>query len=164
MVQKINYPNPEKIIEYNMLALNILKVKKADKPEVLSYARIKEVIEDCTEKKGDLYDKAVVLLKGIIQKHPFASGNRRTAFIVAKDFLLSNSENLRLKMILNTRKLCKAYARDTTAMRKLRSGWKMAKSGNSEDEIRYKIVVEELEKFDELIKGHRKLLLAIGRL
>lgn len=30
------------------------------------------------------------MLKQLIQKHPFASGNRRTAFIVIKDFLVSN--------------------------------------------------------------------------
>lgn len=29
-------------------------------------------------------------MKGLIQKHPFASGNRRTAFVVAEDFLLNN--------------------------------------------------------------------------
>ncbi len=51
-----------------------------------------EVIEGCKEVEGDIYDKAVFLLKGLIQKHPFASGNRRTAFIAAKDFLLKNNE------------------------------------------------------------------------
>jgi hypothetical protein len=49
-------------------------------------------------------------------------------------------------------------------MKKLRSGYNMARSENSKDNEKYKIVVEELNKFEELIKGHRKLLLAIGRL
>ena len=91
------YPTPEKIIEYNLLALEIIKVKKADKPKVLSRNKIVEVIKECEEKEGDIYDKAVVLLKGLIQKHPFASGNRRTAFITTKDFIISNNHKFSIK-------------------------------------------------------------------
>lgn len=96
-MRKIVYPIPEKIIEYNILALNILKVKKADKSEVLSYKKILDVIDSCINCKGDIYDKAVVLIKGLIQSHPFASGNRRTAFIVAKDFLVTNKAKIKIK-------------------------------------------------------------------
>jgi len=35
-MKKIIYPTPEEIIEYNILVLNILKVKKADKHGVLN--------------------------------------------------------------------------------------------------------------------------------
>jgi hypothetical protein len=38
----------------------------------------------------------------------------------------------------------------------------MEKSGNSKD--RCKIVEEEIEEFNKLIEGHRKLLQAIGEL
>ena len=40
----------------------------------------------------------------------------------------------------------------------------MEKSKNSEDELRYKIVLEELERFKKLVEGHKKLLFAIGNL
>ena len=40
----------------------------------------------------------------------------------------------------------------------------MAKSKNSEDKLKSKIAFEEIEHFNKLIKGHEKLLLAIGRL
>ena len=40
----------------------------------------------------------------------------------------------------------------------------MAKSMNSKDGKRHQIVVEELEHFEKLIEGHRKLLTAIGNL
>lgn len=93
---KIIYPAEEKIIEFNLLALNILKVKKADKPEVLSYRKISGAIESCKGTKGDLYDKAAILLKGLVQNHPFASGNRRTAFIATKDFLLTNKAKIKI--------------------------------------------------------------------
>ena len=40
----------------------------------------------------------------------------------------------------------------------------MAKSENSKDKERMKIVSEEIERFKSLIKGHEKLLTAIGKL
>ncbi len=40
----------------------------------------------------------------------------------------------------------------------------MAKSGNSKDKEKYKIVSEEIKYFNELIKEHRKILAAIGSL
>lgn len=92
----IKYPTPEKIIEYNFLALELIKVKKADQPKVLSLPRIKEVLEACENNPGDIYDKAVILLKGLVQKHPFASGNRRTAFIAVKDFIGRNKARLQI--------------------------------------------------------------------
>ena len=90
MEKEVKYPTAEQIIEYNVLALTLIKVKKADRPQVLSHARIELIIKNCKELEGDLYDKAICLLKGIIRLHPFASGNRRTAFIVAKEFLKEN--------------------------------------------------------------------------
>jgi len=40
----------------------------------------------------------------------------------------------------------------------------MAKSENSNDKEKIKIVSEEVEKFKNLIKGHEKFLTAIGKL
>jgi death-on-curing family protein len=97
MAENINYPTAEKIIEFNVLALIIIKAKKADSAEVLSKSKILMLLDECETKEGDIYDKALVLLKGIIQKHPFASGNRRTAFITMKYFLLNNSANFGIK-------------------------------------------------------------------
>ena len=96
-MEKIVYPTPEKIIEYNLLVLSIIKVKKADKPKVLSRSKIVDVIEDCKNLDGDIYDRAVFLMKSLVQKHPFASGNRRTAFIVTKDFLIANHSMFNIK-------------------------------------------------------------------
>src|SRR3989338_10087575 len=96
MSKPINYPTPEKIIEFNILVLSIIKVKKADKPEVMSHSKLIKIIESCKEFKGDIYDKAAELMIGLIGNHPFASGNRRTAFIAVKDFLLSNNQKLKI--------------------------------------------------------------------
>ena len=40
----------------------------------------------------------------------------------------------------------------------------MEKSEHLSDELRHKIILEEVEKFNKLVKGHRKLLEAIGKL
>lgn len=89
-MENITYPTPERIMEYNLLALSMIQAKKKDRPEVLSYKKLADVVDGCKNHEGDIYDKGVFLLKRLIQGHPFASGNRRTAFIVAKDFLLTN--------------------------------------------------------------------------
>ncbi len=93
----VKYPSAEKIIEYNVLALAIIHVKKADQPKVLSKSKIVAAIKECENAEGDLFDKAVVLLKGIVQEHPFASGNRRTAFITTRYFLEANKAKLGLE-------------------------------------------------------------------
>jgi len=97
MATRIVYPTPEKIIEYNILVLNMIKVKRADRAEVLSHARIVKVVDQCKELDGDIYDKAVCLLKRLIQEHCFASGNRRTAFLAAREFVDSNGGKYRIK-------------------------------------------------------------------
>jgi len=96
-VNPIYYPTVEKIIELNALVLTVIKVKKADKSVVLSTKKIYEAIENCKTKEGDIYDKAAFLLESLIKNHPFASGNRRTAFIATKDFLFHNNHKFNVK-------------------------------------------------------------------
>ncbi|MDO8633712.1 MAG: type II toxin-antitoxin system death-on-curing family toxin [archaeon] len=93
----MKYPSYEKIVELNVLALNLIKVKKSDKAEVRSRQKINEVLKQCMNAPGDVYDKAAVLVKGLVQKHAFASGNRRTAFLAVKYFLLENNQKFGLK-------------------------------------------------------------------
>jgi len=92
----IEYPSVERIVEFNLLALTLIKMKKGDAHQVLSHSKIREAIEGCRNEDGDLYKKAVALLKALVQKHAFASGNRRTAFIAAKSFVLSNGGSFKI--------------------------------------------------------------------
>lgn len=87
---EIAYPSVNRMIEYNVLAISVIKVKKADQAKILSRGKLEIILEEVIQLDGDLYDKAVFLLKTLIQAHAFASGNRRTAFIVMKDFLIQN--------------------------------------------------------------------------
>ena len=97
MDKEIWYPSLNKIVECNYLALSLFRVKKSDQAKLLNGNHILKIIDQMKEDKGDEFDKALILLKGIIKKHPFASGNRRTAFIILKIFLQKN--NIKIKIV-----------------------------------------------------------------
>ncbi len=94
---EITYPTINEIIECNQYVLFIIQAKRSDRFKILSYSPIIETIKNCEDFKGDIYDKAVVLIKGLVNKHPFASGNRRTAFLITKKFILSNGYDFCIK-------------------------------------------------------------------
>ena len=97
MESGIKYPSIEEVEEYNVLVLNLIRVKKADKPQVLSRSKIKEAIESCEKAEGGIYCNAAVLIRCLVRAHAFASGNRRTAFVVAKEFVTANGKEFRIK-------------------------------------------------------------------
>jgi death-on-curing family protein len=88
----INYPSVGEIISTNEKVLEEIRIRKSDHHDVLGEEKIERVLAATRKKKGDVYDKAVVLLKGLAQSHPFASGNRRTAFVSVENFLLYNGK------------------------------------------------------------------------
>ena len=90
------YPSVDDIIEFNALMLSIIRVKKADQHKVLSVGKIAECIAEAEDCEGDLYDKAAVLMFMLVKNHPFASGNRRTAFITTKEFVLKNKGKFKI--------------------------------------------------------------------
>lgn len=100
---EIVYPTVEDVIEINKKVLQEIKVRKADRSALLHSGRaiLESVIEDTKEKRGDIVDKTVILLRGIIQRHPFESGNRRTAFVAAKSFLEVNGKRLNIVHDIN---------------------------------------------------------------
>ena len=86
------YPSTDSIIAYNRIILHFIKAKRADRPSVLSHRQIEETVLQCQELPGDVYVKAAFLLSALVQKHPFASGNRRTAFLTIKAFIEDNGK------------------------------------------------------------------------
>ena len=92
----IKHLSAQEIIEFNILSIDLIKSKKADKSEILSYQKIREIVSGCEELDADIYGKAAYILKSIIKKHAFASGNRRTAFIATKHFVLTNGGEFRI--------------------------------------------------------------------
>lgn len=157
------YLSADEIIGYNRLIIEKIRVKKADKHEVLSKSKIIDIIDSSKNLKGGIYEKAVCLLKGLIKKHPFASANRRTAFFTAKMFLLKNCCDLRVKNDPKQVKFVK----------------KIREEGISDSEIEHWLRYGYIKKFQRITKNlcqknlkdlegqieeHRNLLEAIGRL
>ena len=89
-MQEIRYLTSDELIEVNRIVLKEIVVRKADRPQVLSYQKIEKLVEQVSKTEGDVYDKATILLVGLVKQHPFASGNRRTAYVATKFFLESN--------------------------------------------------------------------------
>ena len=56
MEDNLTYPTADKIIEYNMLALEFFRIKKADKAKVLSRTHILDILDGCKTTEGDIYD------------------------------------------------------------------------------------------------------------
>ena len=86
----MRYLLEQQIILLNKKAVSVLRVKKADSFKVLSYAKLKSVVASYKKASGDVLDKSVILLKGLLQEHVFASANRRTAIVALITFTKLN--------------------------------------------------------------------------
>ncbi len=92
-VQNVNYPSIVELIETNRRVLKQIRARKADQPQLLSKQALQAALEKTKGEKGDIYDKAAVLLIELVRGHPFASGTRRTAYTATMSFLRMNGEN-----------------------------------------------------------------------
>jgi len=88
----VNYPTIDDLIELNRRVLGEIRVKKADRHRVLSRSGLEHLLRLAREQAGDAYEKAVTLLIGLVRTYPFASGNRRTAYLATMSFLEMNGE------------------------------------------------------------------------
>ncbi len=84
------------IIRINKLMINDIRVKKADQHKVISEGALEWVVKECRANDDDIYGVAICYLKGIIQKHPFDSANRRTAWAAVETFLEENHQELNI--------------------------------------------------------------------
>lgn len=90
---EIVYPDAEAVIEANKIVLKEIKALKADRYDILAGGKqkIQKVLENVESSQEDVYGKAAILLVGLVKAHAFASGNRRTAYAVTKEFLIHNT-------------------------------------------------------------------------
>ena len=93
----VKYPTVELLILTNKRVIEETKVTKAEKHGLLVDKKILEnIIKETKETKGDIYKKAAILLVWLVQKHPFESGNRRTAFLATVNFLEVNKTKVNI--------------------------------------------------------------------
>ena len=94
---KYKYPTQKQIIGYNKLVLTQFKVKRKDVHMILDRRLINNAIQSSRVKKGDVEEKAAVLMRRLSQEHPFGAGNRRTAYFAANKMIGMNKGYLLAK-------------------------------------------------------------------
>lgn len=93
----VNLIRLEAHIEINKLVLQEITARKADRPRVLGVQKLEEELGRVRSNPGDTHDKAVALLTELVRGHPFASGNKRTAYVATKVFLERNGVKIAVK-------------------------------------------------------------------
>ena len=96
-MKRIKYLTSRYIIKINKFVIENIKVKKADVHKVLSYSKIDKIVEGTKRKKGNVYDKAVYLMRNLVKYHPFSAGNRRTAYASVGKFLDKNRKPFKVE-------------------------------------------------------------------
>ena len=95
MVETI-YPTVEEIQYNNAIAIEMFRRSKHDQAKTISVPYIQKVIDLIKLEPGDVYDKAATLLLELTRIHAFESGNKRTAFLTTKKFVVTNGERFRI--------------------------------------------------------------------
>ena len=90
----IVYPTVDEIQYNNTIAIEMFRKSKQDQAKTISASYIQRSIEKAKMNPGDMYDKAARLLIELTRMHAFESGNKRTAFLSTKKFVLRIKENL----------------------------------------------------------------------
>jgi len=86
----IVYPTVDEIQYYNTIAIEMFRKSKSDQAKTISVSYIQKTIDKTKKNLGDVYDKAARLLIELTRIHAFESGNKRTAFLSTKKFVLKN--------------------------------------------------------------------------
>lgn len=94
-VPGIKYLTFEELVEANKRVLKEIIVRKADRHEVSSKASLRQILEAVESLRGDIYEKAAILLFELVRKHCFASANKRTAYASTRLFLEANGRSMR---------------------------------------------------------------------
>ena len=89
-MDEIIYPTIEEIEYYNTIAIELFRKSKPDQAKTIEQSYISQALKKMQQHSGDLYDKAAVLLNELTYIHAFESGNKRTAFLSTKQFILKN--------------------------------------------------------------------------
>ena len=92
----IIYPTIDEIKYYNTIAIEMFRKTKHDRAITIEDAFILKAIKAVKSKEGTIYDKAAILLLKLTQAHAFESGNKRTAFLSTKRFVLMNNSKFNI--------------------------------------------------------------------
>jgi death-on-curing family protein len=90
------YPTVEEIQYNNTIAIEMFRKSKRDQAKTISVSFIQKAIDATKEVSGDVYEKAALLLLELTRIHAFESGNKRTAFLTTKKFVVTNGGRFRI--------------------------------------------------------------------
>ena len=82
------YPTVDEIQYYNTIAIEMFRKSKRGTAKTISVSYIHKAIDNAKEKPGDMIKTQ--LLMDLTCMHAFESGNKRTAFLSTKKFVLKN--------------------------------------------------------------------------
>ena len=102
---EIVYPTVDEIQYYNTIAIEMFRKSKSDQAKIISVSYIQKAIEKTKINPGDIYDKAARLLIELTRIHAFESGNKRTAFLSTKKFVLKNEGKFNIPDTINNVKV-----------------------------------------------------------
>jgi death-on-curing family protein len=101
----IVYPTVEEIQYNNTIAIEMFRKSKQDRAKTISLSYIQKAIDKVKMNPGDIYDKAALLLYELTRVHAFESGNKRTAFLTTKKFVLKNEGKFNIPDTINNVKV-----------------------------------------------------------
>ena len=101
----ITYPTVEEIQYNNTIAIEMFRKSKQDKAKTISISYLQKSIDKIKMNPGDIYDKAALLLIELTQMHAFESGNKRTAFLTTKKFVIKNQGKFNIPDTINNVKI-----------------------------------------------------------
>ena len=99
------YPTVDEIQYYNTIAIEMFRKSKKDQAKTINVFYIQKAIEETKMNPGDIYDKAAQLLIELTRMHAFESGNKRTAFLTTKKFILKNGGKFNIPDTINNVKV-----------------------------------------------------------
>ncbi len=101
----IVYPTVDEIQYYNAIAIEMFRKSKQDQAKTISVSYIQKAIDKVKMNPGGVYNKAARLLIELTRMHAFESGNKRTAFLSTKKFVLKNEGKFNIPDTINNVKI-----------------------------------------------------------
>ena len=102
---EIIYPTVDEIQYYNTIAIEMFRKSKQDIAKTISISYLQKSVDKVKINPGDIYDKASLLLIELTQMHAFESGNKRTAFLTTKKFVIKNEGKFNIPDTVNNVKV-----------------------------------------------------------
>jgi len=102
---EIVYPTVDETQYYNTIAIEMFRRSKHDQAKTINISYIEKSIDKSKKNPGDIYDKTARLLIELTRIHAFESGNKRTAFLSTKKFVLRNGGKFNIPDTTNNVKI-----------------------------------------------------------